>query len=101
GNVFYQNGAKGGAAFDLIAAGTVIPFSGDPIATQEDQSREMALRQQNLAGLNVTRKVYVPRDGYFARYLEIISNPTLDPVTVDLRLKTSFSAASAGIITTS
>jgi hypothetical protein len=99
GNVFPQT--FGAAALELIAGGTSLPFVGDPIATQEDQSRELALRQQNLAGLNVTRKVFVPRDGYFARYLEILSNPTLAPVTVDIRLRTNFSAASAGITATS
>ncbi|WP_211360494.1 carboxypeptidase regulatory-like domain-containing protein [Geobacter argillaceus] len=98
---FTQNGRKGAVALELIAGSIVMPFAGDPIATQEDQSRELALRQQNLAGLNVTRKVFVPRDGYFARYLEIVSNPTLAPVTVDLRLRTNFSAGSAGVIATS
>lgn len=98
GNVFTLPGA---AALDLVNGSTVIPFVGDPIATQEDQSRELALRQQNMSGLNVTRKVFVPRDGYFARYLEIFSNPTANPVTLDLRLRTTFSAASAGVISTS
>ncbi len=101
GNVFYQAVLKGAAALELVSGSSVIPFAGDPIATQEDQSRELALRQQDLAGLNVTRKVFVPRDGYFARYLEILSNPTLTPVTVDLRLRTNFSAVSSGIIATS
>jgi hypothetical protein len=101
GSVFHQSVLKGAAALELVSGSTVMPFSGDPIATQEDQSRELALRQQNLAGLNITRKVFVPRDGYFARYLEIVSNPTLAPVTVDLRLRTNFSAAGAGLITTS
>jgi len=36
--------------------------------------------------LNVTRKIYLPQDGYFARYLEILTNPGSTPVTVDLRV---------------
>ena len=42
--------------------------------------------QQGLAGLNVTRKVFVPRSGYFARYLDVFSNPTAQPITVDVRV---------------
>jgi len=84
--------SRGAAALDLVAGSSILPFTGDPIATQEDQARELAFRQQGLAGLNVTRKVYVPRDGYFARYLEIFSNPTAAPVTVDLQLTTGFKA---------
>jgi hypothetical protein len=41
---------------------------------------------QGLAGLNVTRKIFVPRNGYFARYLDIFSNPTPQPVTIDVRV---------------
>ena len=42
------------------------------------------MRQSGLLGLNVTRKVFVPLDGYFARYLEELNNPTSVPITVDL-----------------
>ncbi|MEP7012168.1 MAG: hypothetical protein ABJC13_17740 [Acidobacteriota bacterium] len=36
------------------------------------------------AGLKVTRKVFVPTDDTFARYLEIVENPTTEPVLVRL-----------------
>ena len=98
--IFTQNGDsgfKGAARVEVMAGSTSIPFAGDPIATQEDQSRELTMRQQNLYGLNLARKVFVPLDGYFARYLEIISNPTAEPVTVDLRVETNFNAGSSTI----
>ncbi len=31
---------------------------------------------KTFAGLGIARKVYVPKEGYFARYLEILSSPT-------------------------
>lgn len=96
-SIFSQNagtGLKGAASLEIAAGGTSIAFTGDPIATQEDQSRELTMRQQGLHGLNVTRKVFVPLDGYFARYLEIVSNPTSEPVTVDLKVRTNFAAGS-------
>ena len=42
------------------------------------------------SGLTVRRKVHVSQQGYFARYLEEITNPTGAPVTVDLRLTSYF-----------
>ena len=33
------------------------------------------LRQSEVFGLEVTRKVYVPLDGYFVRFLEVLRNP--------------------------
>lgn len=53
--------------------------------------REVVLTGSDPTGLEVSRRVYVPADGYFARYLEILSNPTGAPVTVDVRLQTFFS----------
>jgi len=43
-----------------------------------------------LAGLQVRRKVHVSQQGYFARYLEELTNPTAAPITVDLRVASHF-----------
>ncbi|HEY6871526.1 MAG TPA: carboxypeptidase regulatory-like domain-containing protein [Geobacteraceae bacterium] len=94
----YTSGLKGAASLEVVSGGTVVSFGGDAIGTQEDQARELVLRQQGLAGLNVTRKVFVPLEGYFARYLEILTNPGSAPVTVDLRVKTSFSPGADGVV---
>ena len=80
---------RGGFLLDVVAGGTPTRFLGeaDPV---EEGGRELVYRQSGLAGLDVTRKVFVPQTGYFARYLEVLSNPTADPITVDLRLSTHF-----------
>ena len=70
---------------DVIVNGQPAAFEPQAIATFENAGREIAVRGANLAGLNVTRKVFVPLDGYFARRLEILSNPTPAPMTVDVR----------------
>src|SRR5258708_9128508 len=48
------------------------------------------MSQRGFAGVDVTRKIYVPADGYFARYLEILKNSSGSPVTVDVRLTSNF-----------
>ena len=77
---------RGAFLLDVIAAGTPNRFSGTGFGTTEQNGREIVIRQNALAGLNVTRKVFLPQDGYFARYLEILTNPGANPVTVDLRV---------------
>jgi hypothetical protein len=77
---------RGGFVLDVIAGGTPNRFTGNGFGTTEQNGREVVIRQDALAGLNVTRKIYLPQDGYFARYLEILTNPGSSPVTVDLRV---------------
>ncbi len=83
-------GGTGAGGLELTVGGVRYPFAGGAVATQEDQRREFAVRQQGLGGLNVVRKVYVPADGYFARYLEMVTNPTDAPITADVRATTGF-----------
>lgn len=67
-------------------------------ADGEESNRELAITQENLlANLTVTRKVFVPTTGYFARYLEILTNNSAEPMNVDLRLTTSFNNAGMAI----
>jgi Carboxypeptidase regulatory-like domain/Bacterial TSP3 repeat/Bacterial Ig-like domain (group 2) len=77
---------RGGFFLDVITGGAPNRFSGTGFGTTEQNGREVVIRQSGLAGLNVTRKIYLPQDGYFARYLEILTNPGTSPVTVDLRV---------------
>jgi hypothetical protein len=77
---------RGGFVLDVIAGGTPNRFTGNGFGTTEQNGREVVIRQDALAGLNVTRKIYLPQDGYFARYLEILTNPGTSPLTVDLRV---------------
>jgi hypothetical protein len=76
----------GASLLDVIVNGTPARFSGGLFGTTEDQAREVALRQDNVGGLNVTRKIFVPAAGYFARHLDVFTNPTDQPITVDVRV---------------
>ena len=94
-------GIRGGATLAIVADSTEYTFDGGEIPTQEDLERELVTRQNDLAGLNITRKIYVPLEGYFARYLEILTNPTSEAITVDILVKTGFNDYQTEIITTS
>ncbi len=78
--------AFGATRLTLTANGTPVQFTGASFGTREDGGREVAVRQENLHGLNVTRKIFVPDTGYFARYLEVLQNPTGAPVQVGVRV---------------
>ncbi len=81
---------RGAFLLDLTVGGTNYNFTGAGFATPEDGGREIGIRQDGLGGLNVTRKVYVPGDGYFVRYLETISNPSGSPITATLKLTSHY-----------
>lgn len=88
-----------GGASALRVAGQA--FTGDNSATLEIGRRQFSIRQTTpIAGLNVTRKVFVPRNGYFARYLEILENPSASAVSVPLTLSTTYAGGDTRIITT-
>jgi hypothetical protein len=89
GQVVWVGGERA-ARLTLVENGTPRPFtgSGNSAASEEDK-REVVIRQAGLAGLAVTRKVFVPTTGYFIRYLEILENPGSEPVTVDVALESA------------
>lgn len=85
GSTFNYDG--GGLVLDITpSGGSAQRFTGAGFGTYEDGNREIAVRQNGLAGLNVTRKIYVPTTGYFSRHLEVLTNPTAAPITVDVLL---------------
>ncbi|MCU1383321.1 MAG: LamG domain protein jellyroll fold domain protein [Acidobacteria bacterium] len=85
-SALYAGKTWGGMQLDVIAGGTPTRFTGGDFGTVEEKNREIVIRQDDVAGLSVTRKVFVPATGYFARYLETLTNPTDLPVTVDVRV---------------
>ncbi|MCU1382031.1 MAG: LamG domain protein jellyroll fold domain protein [Acidobacteria bacterium] len=92
-------GAPGGAShLDISVGAATTRFTGANIATTENNGREIAVSQTNVAGLNVTRKVLVAPE-YFARYLELLSNPTANPITVSVSVESNVRANS--VLTTS
>ena len=78
-NSVYAGTNEGGFGLDVVSAGTATHFTGASVGSSEDAQQEIAIRQTGLAGLEVTRKVFAPVDGYFVRYLEILRNPGTAP----------------------
>jgi hypothetical protein len=86
-----DNGANAGASqLTIVRNGTPEAFAGASFGTLEQQRREVVIRQESVNGVAVTRKVYVPTDGYFARYLDVITNTSSEPVTIDVTLATNY-----------
>lgn len=84
------NGTDGAAMLlSLVSNGTTIPFTGSDLASV-DSSGQYSITQSGLAGLNVTRKIYAPQNGYFARYIEQLQNPTSSDITVDVQLLSNY-----------
>ncbi|HRY36253.1 MAG TPA: peptidoglycan-binding protein [Candidatus Magasanikbacteria bacterium] len=56
-------------------------------AAFEENDREFVFDQETISNLNVSRKLIVPTTtNGFGRYLEIINNPTEEPVTINVRV---------------
>ena len=85
---YYTNFAYGSAQqLTLTSGGTSSTFGygGAPTtALQSLSGQQIEINQPSLAGLNVTRKIYVPPTGYFARRLEVLQNTTSAPITVSV-----------------
>ncbi|HEX3130768.1 MAG TPA: carboxypeptidase regulatory-like domain-containing protein [Thermoanaerobaculia bacterium] len=90
-DLFRGNGDKnrGGFRLELGQAGTFHPFQATTSAIGL-QGREVLLSGGDASGLTVSRRVFVPVEGYFSRYLEILSNPTANPITVDVGVSSFF-----------
>ena len=94
-NTLFETGSAstGGSVLELVASGITQRFAGGSASvTTSGNGREVALRQDNLAGLNVIRRIAVPADGYFVRYLDTLINAGASPVTIDLNLRTQLAA---------
>jgi hypothetical protein len=83
-NCVFCGGA--GFALDVVVGAATTRFTGGSIGTTELQGKQLVTKQTGLSGLNVTRKVFVPRS-YFARYVDLISNPTAAPITATVRVQ--------------
>jgi hypothetical protein len=97
GNMFL--GAENIPRLTVVRDGAAAVFTGPTCAStctvaSEEGKREIVLPQSGIAGLDVTRKVYVPASGYFARHLDIVTNPGTGPVTIDLSFTTRLAASS-------
>jgi len=71
-------------------------------AFREDNRRELTIGGQTINELIVNRKIYVPTDGTFARFLEVIENPTTSPILASVSIASNFgSDGGTQIISTS
>ncbi|MEM9557540.1 MAG: carboxypeptidase regulatory-like domain-containing protein [Acidobacteriota bacterium] len=92
--VFRGDGAFNRGGFELTVeedGGTVYPFAGNG-GFLELSGRQVVIPAAvpTAQGLELRRKVFVPSRGYFARYLDVVTNPTGSPITVDVALGSSF-----------
>jgi hypothetical protein len=76
------NNAAYSTAYYLSLAGRGFWSSACLPAAAELGGRLLNVGPHTLAGIEVTRKVYVPPSGGFARYVEFLTNPGASPVTV-------------------
>jgi hypothetical protein len=80
---------RGGSRLEISEdGGAPVPFDG-LFATFDEDDREFSIQGFGFTNLEVQRKVFVPSDGYFARYLEILTNPTEVPVTADVVIRSN------------
>jgi hypothetical protein len=65
----------GGTEFPFLSGGAVLELGG----------RQVAYGPVSIGGLNVTRRMFVPVDHAWGRFLEVIENPTSSRIRVDVR----------------
>ncbi len=65
-------------------------------AIPEDGRRELVIGPQLRSGLEISRKVFVPTDDAFVRYLEVVHNPGSTEATISLRAEFAGSTRSRG-----
>ena len=97
--------ASGKALFDAtgealnlevrVNGGAKTPFVGLATGSQEEAGRELVTASVDIDGVRVQRKVFVPQDGYFARYLEIFENSGSSAAQLTATLSSSLTSASA------
>ena len=92
---FHWNGTT--PRLSVVRDGVPFEFTGPDCpstctTSSEEDKRELVLVQGDLGGLEVTRKVYVARDGYFLRHLDLLHNPGTEAVAVDVVEEADFGA---------
>ncbi|TQV68301.1 hypothetical protein FKG94_23725 [Exilibacterium tricleocarpae] len=65
-----------------------------------NNGREVTTPSGTLGGLDITRRIYVPADGNYARYLEVLTNATSEDISTSLTVRSHYYGG-YGIIGTS
>ncbi len=70
----------------LTVNGQTASFPTKSFGKYEDDRREIGITSEDHGGIVVTRKLFVPRRGYAARLLELLTNPTDEPVNAAIKI---------------
>jgi len=101
------DGSIGVGAKGAFCGGVLLSVNGEGFpsfgsADALSGGRGLVIGPSNLAGIEVTREVYVPRDNTYARFTEILSNRYGYAIDVTLKVSTTLGAgASTRIVRTS
>ena len=68
------------------ASAAATSYGSPTTVIQTLNGQQIEINEPSLLGLSVTRKIYVPTTGYFSRRLEVLSNPTSSPITVQVQI---------------
>ncbi|MFQ5788980.1 MAG: carboxypeptidase regulatory-like domain-containing protein [Acidobacteriota bacterium] len=93
----------GGLHLEVTVEGVTARFAGADVGSQEESGREIVTALEDIGGVRVRRKVFVPREGYFARYLEVLENLSPDAVAVSASVVSNLNNANGSpqIVSTS
>ena len=84
--------------FILYVNGT--PYNPGGSYTLSDNGRSVILPVMSISGLDVSRKIFVPLNGgKFARFLNIFTNPTSNPITADITIGGNLGSNGSTIVT--
>ena len=89
-----NDGSIGDGTNDAFDGGLLVVVNGaqSPYhfeATTEEGGREIVIGPDAVAGVLLSRKVFVPADDAFARYLEVLENPGSSPTTIRVEVTTN------------
>jgi len=97
------NGRINNGTSDAYDGGLVLSVDGGPYPANEravelQGGRELRLKRAILSDLDVTRRVFVSDVEGFARFLEILENPTNAPITATVLLATNLGSDGGTVI---
>jgi hypothetical protein len=81
-----------GPALSLVHNSQTLPFAPTSTTVASEEGRREIVVTQAVAGLELTRKTFVPNTGYFVRVLDVLENRGETPVTVDVVERTQLGA---------
>jgi hypothetical protein len=82
-------------AYYLNVNGTGFPCLTSAAATTSNGLRELVLGPKALGDLTVTRRIFVPTEGGYARYVEVLSNTSNSDLTVPVNIYSNLGSDSS------